>query len=331
MAIAAQRRVAAGEVPVIDIGSLGDASASEAAVGAEIRRACEATGFFYIANHGIAVGTLAELFAQSRRFFALPLATRQAVHLTRSMAYRGYLPIGERGADRARKPDLLESFTIGRELGPDDPAVRAGVPLHGPNQWPEGLPGFREFLLDYHGQLDRLAHRLLVGFALALDLPRDALDASHRDPINSIRLLHYPPQPDAEFEFLGARPHTDTGTFTILLQDEHLGLEVADRDGEWMVVPPIPGTFVINIAEVMTAWTNGRFASARHRVINAYGADRYSAPFFVNPDYDALIAPLPGFVDAAHPPAFAPYRAGDALHTLFRNLWPGAGQVDSAA
>jgi isopenicillin N synthase-like dioxygenase len=88
---------------------------------------------------------------------------------------------------------------------------------------------------------------------------------------------------------------------------------------------------VINIAEVMTAMTNGRFASARHRVINAYGVDRYSVPFFVNPDYDTVVAPLPQFVDRDHPAAFQPYRAGDVLHTLFRNLWPGAGQVDSAA
>jgi isopenicillin N synthase-like dioxygenase len=331
MAVAAQRKVTVGEIPVIDISSLGGDPAAEAAVVAQIRRACEATGFFYIAHHGIAPATVAEIFRQSRRFFALPLAARSAIHLTRSMHYRGYLPIGERGADRARKPDLLESFTVGRELGADDPSVRAGVPLHGPNQWPDGLPGFREALLDYHGQLDALARRLLVGFALALGLPRDGLDASHRDPINSIRLLHYPPQPDPGFELLGARPHTDTGIFTILLQDEHLGLEVADEAGEWLVMPPIPGTFVINIAEVMTALTNGRYASARHRVVNAYGADRYSVPFFVNPDYDAMVAPLPQFVDHDHPAAFQPYRAGDALHTLFRNLWPGAGQVDSAA
>ena len=165
----------------------------------------------------------------------------------------------------------------------------------------------------------------------ALGLPRDGLEASHRDPINSIRLLHYPPQPAPGFELLGARPHTDTGIFTILLQDEHLGLEVADEAGEWLVVPPIPGTFVINIAEVMTALTNGRYASARHRVVTAYGAARYSVPFFVNPDYDAMVAPLPQFVDHDHPAAYQPYRAGDALHTLFRNLWPGAGQVDSAA
>ena len=326
MAVAAQRRVAVGEVPVIDIAPLGGAAADEAVVGAAIRRACAATGFFYVANHGIASATLAGIFEQSRRFFALPPAARQAVHLTRSMQYRGYLPIGERGADRARKPDLLESFTIGRERAADDP-----VPLHGPNQWPDGLPGFRAALLDYHGQLDALARRLLVGFALALGLPRDGLDASHRDPLNTIRLLHYPPQPDPGFELLGARPHTDTGTFTILLQDEHLGLEVCDRAGDWMVVPPIPGTFVINSAEVTTALSNGRFASAKHRVINAYGVDRYSVPFFVNPDYGAPVAPLSRFVDDAHPAAYPPYRAGDALHSLFRNLWPGAGQVDGAA
>jgi isopenicillin N synthase-like dioxygenase len=331
MAVAAQRRVAVGEVPVIDIAPLGGDRAAEAAVVAEMRRACEATGFFYIANHGIAPATVAEMFRQSRRFFALPLAARQAVSLTKSPLYRGYLPIGARGENRERKPDLLESFNIGRELGPDDPAVRAGTPLHGPNQWPDGLPGFRAVLLDYYAQLDALALRLLGGFALALGLPRDGLDARHRQPLNSIRLLHYPPEPDPGFELLGARPHRDTGIFTILLQDENLGLEVADPAGDWMVVPPIPGTFVVNIAEMMAVLTNGRFATALHRVINCYGRDRYSIPYFVTPDYDAVIETLPQFIDHDHPPGFASCQAGLELHKLYRGLWPSAGQPDAAA
>jgi isopenicillin N synthase-like dioxygenase len=331
MAVAAQRRVTVGEVPVIDISPLGGDPAAEALVVAEMRRACAATGFFYIAHHGIAPATVAEVFRQSRRFFALPLAARQALSLTRSPLYRGYLPIGARGENRERPPDLLESFNIGRELGPDDPAVRAGTPLHGANPWPDGLPGFREAMLDYFAQLDALARRLLGGFALALGLPRDGLDTRHRRPVSSIRLLHYPPEPDPGFEMLGARPHRDTGIFTILLQDDNSGLEAADAAGEWMVVPPIPGTFVVNVADMMSALSNGRFVSALHRVINCYGEDRYSIPFFVTPDYDAMIEPLPHLVDRDHPAACASYQSGTELLALFRGLWPGAGQVDSAA
>jgi isopenicillin N synthase-like dioxygenase len=330
MAVAAQRVVAVGEVPVIDISSLGSGSEAEAAMVAEIRRACETTGFFYIAQHGIAPAIVADIFHQSRRFFALPLAARQAVALTRSPLYRGYLPIGARGENRDRKPDLLESLNIGREAGPDDPAVRAGTPLQGPNQWPAGLPGFREAVIDYYTQLDGLARRLLGGFALALGLPRDGLDGWHRNPLTALRLLHYPPEPDPGFELLGARPHRDTGIFTILLQDDNQGLEVADPAGEWMVVPPIPGTFVVNLAEMMGVLSNGRFASALHRVVNCYGRDRYSVPFFVTPDYDAVIETLPQFIDRDHPPGFAPCHAGEALHALYRSLWPNAGQPDAA-
>jgi len=327
MAVAAQRRVAPGEVPVIDIAALGGDPAAEAAVIAAIRAACEATGFFYIANHGIAPALVADIFGQSRRFFALPLAARQAVALTKSRNYRGYLPFGARGENRERPPDLLESFNMGRELGPDDASVAAGIPLHGPNQWPDDLPGFRAGVLAYYAQLDALARRLLIGFAGALGLPRDGLDGFHRKPLNSIRLLHYPAEPSPAYEFFGARPHRDTGIFTILLQDENQGLEVADAAGDWMVVPPIPGTFVVNLAEMMTVLSNGRFASALHRVINCYGRDRYSIPFFVTPDYDAVLEPLPQFIDADHPAGFAPCHAGHELHKLYRGLWPGVEQL----
>jgi isopenicillin N synthase-like dioxygenase len=320
------RRADFSEIPIVDIGALGGGGSAESAVVAAIRDAAENVGFFYAANHGIALAEIRGMFAACERFFALPQARRDAIYLVKSPNYRGYLPIGVLGqTDRPR--DLLESFNVGRELGPDDPDVRAGRPLHGANQWPDDLPGFRDAIIRYYGLMDGLMRRLLQGFAMAAGLPRDGFDPMFRKPLTQMRLMHYPAQEVAQGNMIGARAHRDFGFFTILLQDEVGGLEVSNQAGEWVVAPPMEGTFVINVAEMLKLVTNGRFASALHRVINRYGRERYSVPFFVNPGFDAVLEPLPQFVDAAHPAAFDTYPVGEKMLAFYRGLWPSAGKV----
>jgi isopenicillin N synthase-like dioxygenase len=321
------RRADFSEIPIIDIGALGSANAAEADVVKAIRDASEHVGFFYAANHGIALDEIRRILAASEGFFAIPQAQRDKVFLINSPNYRGYLPIGARGQDTERPRDLLESFNVGRELGPDDPDVRSGKPLHGTNQWPAGVPGFRDAVLRYYGQMDGLMRRLLPGFAMAAELPRDGFDHLFRKPLTQMRLLHYPAQDPSQTNTLSARPHRDFGFFTILLQDDVGGLEVSNQAGEWVVAPPMDGTFVINVAEMLQLLTNGRFSSAFHRVFNRYGRERYSVPFFVNPSYDAVLAPLPQFVDDGHPAQFGPYPVGEQMLNFYRSLWPSAGKT----
>jgi isopenicillin N synthase-like dioxygenase len=320
------RRADFSEIPIIDIRTLGFGGPTEDETVKSIREASEHVGFFYAVNHGIASEDLRAIFAASERFFALPQAERDKIYLVKSPNYRGYLPIGVRGTD-VRPGDLLESFNVGNELDTDDPDVRAGKPLHGVNQWPDELPAFRDAVLRYYGLMDGLMRRLLQGFAMAAELPRDGFDHLFRKPLTQMRLLHYPAQEVPYGSMIGARPHRDFGFFTILLQDDVGGLEVSNQSGEWVVAPPLTNSFIVNIGEMFNRLTSGRFASALHRVINRYGRERYSVPFFVNPSYDVVLRPLSQFVDDAHPPQFDSYAVGEEQLKFYRSLWPSAGKT----
>jgi isopenicillin N synthase-like dioxygenase len=320
------RRADFSEIPIIDIEPLGREGAAEAKVISAIRDASEHVGFFYIRNHGVPQQELQTIFKTCERFFALPQGERDRIYLVNSPNYRGYLPIGVLGKNVDRPRDLLESFNIGMELGPDDVDVRQGKPLHGANQWPANLPGFREDILRYYGLMEKLMYRLLQGFALAAELPRDGFDHLFLKPLTQMRLLHYPAQEVIRDNMIGARAHRDFGYFTILLQDQVGGLEVSNQSDQWVVAPPIEDMFVVNVAEMLKLVTNGRFLSALHRVINRYGRERYSVPFFANPSYGAVLEPLSQFIDDEHPAQSGPYHVGESMYNFYRNLWPSAGK-----
>jgi isopenicillin N synthase-like dioxygenase len=149
--------------------------------------------------------------------------------------------------------------------------------------------------------------------ALSLGMPARSLDHHFERPTTFLRLLHYPPQPVNEAEQLGSAPHTDYGIITLLAQDDAGGLQVRPRGGDWIEAPPIPNTYVLNVADMLARWTNNRFVSTPHRVINRSGLDRYSLPYFFDPSMDAMIECLPTCTDADHPPAYGPVRYGDYL------------------
>jgi isopenicillin N synthase-like dioxygenase len=309
------RRVAFDSVPVIDIGALRapDADAKRRTARA-IGRACEEIGFLYVANHGVPAAMVERTFAEAKRFFALPLAEKMKIPLKASPNYRGYFPLKDEKTDVTAMGDLKEGFDLMRELGPDDPDVRAGKPLHGPNQWPENLPGFREAILAYYARMEELARTLLRGMALALELEEDWFADKTRKPLAYLRLLHYPPQAGAiDEKEIGCGAHSDYGCLTILAQDEVGGLQLRNAAGEWIEAPPIPGTFVINLGDQMARWTNERFQATPHRVINRSGRERYSIPFFFDPDYDAVIECLPSCQGPGNPPKYPPITGGAHL------------------
>jgi isopenicillin N synthase-like dioxygenase len=268
-----------------------------------------------------------DIVEQCRRLYALPKAELEQMRLANSPCFAGYLSVGERGANAQRPRDLLEAFNVCTELPPDDPFVLRKVPLHGANQWPASLPGFRDNVLDYYSEMDRLGARLLQAFALALGLDREALDAQYRKPISQLRLLHYPVQDQAVDEMMGARSHRDVGVFTILLQDDVGGLEVCNAAGEWIVAPPIENTFIVNLGEMMKLLTNDQFASALHRVVNRYGRQRFSVPYFFNPDYETQLSTLDRYIDEAHPAQFKPIHVGQHMFNFYRNLWPNTAAM----
>jgi isopenicillin N synthase-like dioxygenase len=311
------KKVPFASVPVIDLGPLaGTDPAAKRRTAQAIGRACEDVGFLYIANHGVPQALIDRTFAEAHRFFALPLAEKMKIPLKASANYRGYFPLKEEKTDVTAMGDLKEGFDLMRELGPDDPDVRAGKPLHGPNQWPAEavLPGFRAAILDYYAAMEALAKRLMRGMALSLDLDENWFADKLKKPLAYLRLLHYPPQPGTIDEReIGCGAHSDYGCLTILAQDQVGGLQLRNSAGEWIEAPPIPGTFVINLGDQMARWTNERFQATPHRVINRSGRERYSIPFFFDPDYDAVIECLPSCQGPDNPPKHKPITGGEHL------------------
>lgn len=303
---------------MVDVGPLlTNGAPGERQAAAELRATFETYGFAYVANHAVPQALVDGVFAASHAFHALPLDAKLRIKMNE--AHRGYMPfststIVTSSVARVTKPNQSESFMMMHELAPDDPDLLAGKPLQGPNQWPDELPGFKPAVLAYNDALEALARRLMRALALGFDLPAEWFDPHFRRPTTFLRLLHYPPLPaDAEADLYSSAPHTDYGFITILAQDQTGGLEVRARDGGWIAAPPIPGAFVVNVADILMRWSNDILLSTPHRVRNVAGRDRYSAPFFFDPSMDCMVEALPGAVRAGESPRWPTVRYGDYL------------------
>jgi isopenicillin N synthase-like dioxygenase len=278
-------------LPIIDIASLSKSSSDLARVGAALDRACCEFGFFYVTGHGIDPALSARMVALARQFFALPLEQKLAIAMAHGgRAWRGYFPVD--GELTSGRPDRKEGIYFGTELGDDDPRVRAGVPLHGMNLYPP-LSGFRETLLTYIDQVAAVGQLLLRGIAAGLGLgPNYFLERYTRDPTVLFRIFNYPPATaDAHDDELGVGEHTDYGLLTLLRQDEIGGLEIWHHD-RWLPAPPVPDSFVCNVGDMLERLTAGRYVSALHRVRNVSTHDRISMPLFLDPSFDAVLAPI---------------------------------------
>ncbi len=284
--------------PVIDVSALVDPAASAArkqAAARAIDQAARTWGFFYAEHHGVDAALVDRLVAQARAFFALDEAEKMRIPMSAGgLAWRGYFPAG--GELTSGRPDWKEGLYLGSELSPEHPRVRAGTILHGPNLWPD-LPGFRETVLAYLDAMSGLGQALMRGCALGLGLQENYF-AEHgtADPLLLLRFFNYPTRPapaDLDVQW-GVGEHTDYGLLTMLWQDDVGGLQVRTDTG-WADAPPLPGTFVCNIGDMLDRMTGGRWRSVPHRVtINTSGRDRLSIPLFFDPDFDTAIAPVPG-------------------------------------
>ncbi|MEO9191019.1 MAG: 2OG-Fe(II) oxygenase family protein [Acetobacteraceae bacterium] len=304
------------QLPIIDL-----EGPDESKLARQLDAAFTGIGFCYFRGIGVEESLREDVFAASRRFHAMAPAAKQA--LAMNSFHRGYMApktslIETSSVALVTRPNDSESFMLMHEVPPDDP--RFGRPLDGPNQWPD-LPGFREAVEGYERAMRGFCHRLLRPLALALDLPPDWFAPFFEQPTTFLRLLHYPPQaPDSPDDAFGSAPHTDYGFITILAQDNAGGLEVRRRDGTWLKARPIQGTWVVNVADMLARWTNGRWQSTPHRVKNLSGGDRYSCPYFFDMSMDSTVAVPPTCCGPDNPPKFPPVRYGDyLLERLDRN------------
>jgi isopenicillin N synthase-like dioxygenase len=312
---------ALGHLPIIDLGSYlnGDTGALDL-VAADIARACGATGFFYISNHGVPPALIDATFAESRRFHALPLEAKQALALDSNNL--GYLPMNasmqkHSTVHKATKPNQNESFFVTHDRGTDHPDVVARRPFRGVNRWPIGVPGFCEGVMNYFCALNALGQRLLPAFSVALGMPADFLDAYFADENNAtLRMLHYPPTVMEDNDF-GTAPHTDNSFMTILARMDVPGLAIRLPSGEWLSPPLIPDTFLVNIGNVLRRMSNDRFMSTPHGVIVDGKNDRYSLAYFHSPNPYATIDVAPSCISANHPAKHEPRLYADLIHEFF--------------
>lgn len=306
-------------VPLIDFSGMNsDDSQAKARVAAELRSACTNVGFFYIANHGVCATLIERMFQQCPRLFGLPLEQKLNLHVKKSSNLLGYVGMRDENANPVvGKGDLHEAYDFVAEDAQLEGEWLIGDHRKAGNQWPQQLPGFHAVMTEYSIAVRRLARRLFNAFALALNLPEDHFQSICDRPMTLIRLLYYPSQPGPFDESnMGTGAHTDHECFTILCQDDIPALQVKNRRQEWINAPRIPGTFVVNIGDLMARWTNGIFASTPHRVANLSGRTRYSIPAFFAANADAVIEALPTCVSADHPAKYPPVVAGDYSSTL---------------
>ncbi|KIY02017.1 uncharacterized protein Z520_02155 [Fonsecaea multimorphosa CBS 102226] len=282
-------------IPTVDLTAyLNEPESSEAEnIVTQIRTACTTIGFFQITGHGVPESLQKRVFAAAKALFGLPDDEKQKL---RGKPGRGFELIGAQTLEDGKKPDLKEGWYVGREMPGNKPPFR---PFQEANIWPHQLldSEFKQPLLEYHRALSELSFLLMRILARGLkNFDTTVFEDFCRDPIAAIRLLHYPPHPKSDDSALvGAGAHTDFGAITLLLQDGHSGLQVLNQfTGEWINVPPQEHAYVVNVGDMLEAWTSGAYKSNVHRVINTSGTDRYSIPFFLDGNADCIIKPLDG-------------------------------------
>ncbi len=312
MVYAQARKTDAEFIPVVDIAPLRDGS-NPKQVAAQLHQASQGLGFIYVSGHGIpdaaieaARNTAFELFRSSDE------AKREVVV---SAKHRGWLGSGGAKMGDDAKADLKESFIWGFEdeagLTPGDHSLR------GSNQWPAFLPDLHSAAMTYFHHAHDVAHHLMRGFALGLDLDESFFLKTASKPLSRASLVYYPPQPEemGDQQF-GVGPHTDFGVLTVLCQDSVGGLQVEDINGEWIEAPPIEGTLIVNVADLLARWTDGAYKSTPHRVVNSSGRERLSLVLAFDPDPETMIDAREVF-GPDHKAGESPITCGDYLNWRF--------------
>ena len=281
-------------VPVIDLGGTEGMQRPDTAtrIAGEIGDACRDWGFFQVVNHGVDPDHLSKVWATIDNFFALPRAVKRTLNRSSDNPW-GFF---DRELTKNQR-DKKEIFDIGPEV---DPGSLRGNPFSGATPWPEGQPDFEDAMRAHFNICEQLSQTIVEAICLSLGLPRGRLTKSFEPAHTSFLRLNYYPVEDPLSDIpeeagagadLGIHHHSDAGAVTILIQDDVGGLQVF-KDDYWYDVEPIKDAFVVNIGDMFQVWSNDQYRAALHRVQAMSQTDRYSFPFFYNPDYGAIIEPL---------------------------------------
>lgn len=312
MSYARAKQIDSTLIPVIDIGPLRDGS-DPGRVAHQLHEASRNVGFIYVANHGIPAEMLSSARKTALAFFRREPALKQEAAITEK--HRGWLASGGAKMHDDARPDLKESFIWGYQdvdgLTPDD------HPLRGANRWPQSMPDLEPAALGWFSAAHDVAGYLMRGFALGLGKPADFFLQSSSAPMSRASFVYYPPQPpELGADQFGVGPHTDFGVLTVLAQDHVGGLQVQDANDDWIAAPPIDGTLVVNVGDLLARWTNDEYKSTPHRVVNASGKERLSCVLAYDPEPGTVIDPRAVFGDGIET-GHDPITCGDYLEWRF--------------
>ena len=307
-------RLKPDEVPMIDFGPIYSSSkADHQKLAQEFRDACTGPGFFYLTNHQFPQSVIDRAYAAMRGFFALPLEEKMKNHYLDWPNHRGYVPLNGIQADHSMKgSDISEAIEMAEDLPEDDPDYLRGLRFYGPNNWPQNPPDFRWALGTYYDCQIELGRSIFRAFELALDVPPGYFTEKFTKPLSRTRVCYYPPQgEDFDIAHIGLGAHTDYECFSTVWQNGVPGLQMLTLGGDWLELPAVPGTFAVNLGDLMQQWTNDYFVSTAHRVINTTQEPRYSLVQFVGVDFDVLVEGLPGCVSPDNPWKYQAIKAGE--------------------
>jgi isopenicillin N synthase-like dioxygenase len=317
------------DLPVIDLSDRHHGATARRALAGHLDAACRDLGFFVVTGHGVDPQLPAAAFEAARAFFDRPLETKLACEHPWPNVSRGYRRLGGEAQAYANggdtPADLSETFGVGVEPIPDDAYHREGAAYFPPNVWPAGGDDMRSALLAYRDACQELAVDLMRLAALALGIDEEFFTGKVDAPIGSLRCNSYPAldEPPLPGQFRGGA-HTDYGTLTVLATDGRPGLEVRPPDGGWIPVEPVEGGFIINVGDLLSRWTNGRWRSAWHRVVVPRGPGphpaRLSIVYFQFPNWDVRVEAVASCL-APGQQAPEPVLAGEFLHAKFARLY----------
>lgn len=304
-------------LPVLDFRRFESAGADRASFIDDLRHAVRDVGFFYLEGHGIPQSVIDAVLEASRRFFALPEAAKLEVEMVNSPHFRGYNRVGQELT--GGKKDWREQIDIGSEAEqlPRTPDLPPWGRLQGPNQWPSALPELKPLVLQYQAELTRLSTRVLQAFAEVLEQEPEVFAAIYSGtPNHLIKIIRYPGRDTTESE-QGVGAHKDSGFLTFVLQEKQKGLEVELEDGRWVGAEPRPGSFIVNVGELLELASDGYLKATVHRVVTPpAGVDRLSVAFFLGAPFGTEI---PVLDLPAHLKAEAKGVTRDPNNPLFRN------------
>jgi isopenicillin N synthase-like dioxygenase len=307
-------------IPVVDLKRFTDGDADDQrAFVSKLGQAIHEFGFVAVENHRLDRDALSETYDQLKRFFALPTALKGRYEDPSGGRQRGYTSFGKEHAKYHDVPDLKEFWHIGPELSEQHPLFARNQP----NMWPIEVPSFKQPALKLWASLMGVSLVLLRALARYLDA-EEAEFVRMVDGGNTIlRLIHYPPPPsDAPEGAVWAAAHEDINLITLLAEATDAGLQLKQRNGEWLAIEPIPGQLIADSGDMLERLTNGLIPSTTHRVMQPKDVSnpRYSMPFFVHAQPDYVLTPLPNTVSDSHPRKWDDITAEEYLLERIREI-----------